>query len=97
MKGEFVIIRARDAGVHAGTLVSHEGRIVELKDSRRLSRFFCAKGDSLSAVALYGIDPTRGRIEGVVPQIKILDACEIISTSAEAQKTIEDAPEYMPS
>ena len=96
MKGKFVIIRARNAGVHAGTLVSHDGSCVELISSRRLSRFYCAKGDSLSAVALYGIDPKKGRIEGVLPRIRILDACEIILASDEARASIESAPEHQP-
>ena len=37
--GEYVLIRCRDAGVHAGILVDWEGREVQLKESRRLWYF----------------------------------------------------------
>lgn len=36
MIGKFVIVRSRDSGVHAGTLVSVQDRTVLLTGSRRL-------------------------------------------------------------
>ena len=95
--GQYVIVRCRDAGVHAGKLVSRQGRECVLSNSRRLDRFYCAKGDSLTAVALYGIEEKPGtRIGGELPLIMLTENCEIIPCSEKAQETIERAKEYMP-
>lgn len=44
MVGQYVIVRCRDAGVHAGVLESHQGRECVLTDSRRLWYWKPAKG-----------------------------------------------------
>lgn len=87
-----VIVRCRDAGVHFGTYVSHSGREVHLTDSRRMWRWFAAKGISLSECATAGIDAKKSKIAAPVGRIVLLDACEIIPCTAEAAASIEDAP-----
>ena len=88
-KGDYVIVRARDAGVHCGRYVSHNGRTVQLTDSRRLWYWVCNNEHSLSGLARNGLKDTS-QISGVVPNIEILDACEIIevldSSTFESQK-----------
>jgi len=91
MIGDYVIVRCRDAGVHAGTLVSYEGREVVLKNSRRLWYWKCANNQhSLSGVAEEGITQ-ESKIPGMVRKIVLGDACEIISTSDKCQRSIQDA------
>lgn len=92
MIGEYVIVRCRDAGVHAGILVDYEGRTVELKDSRRMWRWWCKKSISLSAAAEFGINYDDSKIAPVVSEINLLDACEIIKCSDVGRENIKTAP-----
>ena len=96
MIGHYVIVRTYSAGVHAGTLDKKCGNEVVLKSARRLDHFFCASGDSLSAVATVGIKPEKGRISATVGSIW-LEAIEIIPTTDKAMVTITKAPVYEPS
>lgn len=91
--GQKVIIRARDAGVHFGTLESVEGRTVRLTNSRRMWRWWSAGGEiTLSGVARHGLaDRDEVRIAGPVADISILDACEIITMSDAAIASLESA------
>ena len=92
--GDYVIVRCRDAGVHAGYLVDYEGRNVTLKNSRRLWYWVCAeKQHSLSGVAAVGITD-KSKIPDVVSTLVLSDACEIISTTDKCQKSIEGAKIY---
>lgn len=96
--GRHVIIRATGAGVHAGILAAHAGQTVRLTRARRLWRWSAAKGHTLSGVALHGLKRKEGwdRIAGAVDDQIILDACEIIATTPEAQASIEEMPAYEP-
>lgn len=92
MIGEYVIVRCRDAGVHAGTLKSYEGREVVLTDSRRLWYWKAANNaHTLSGVAKEGIT-SNSKIPANICRIVLSDACEIIETSSECKKSIEGAP-----
>jgi len=95
--GQFVIVRSRDSGVHAGTLVSIQDRTVRLTGSRRLWYWRAAKGHTLSGVALHGLNAEGSKIAGELGEIVVLDACEIIPTTAAAGQSILGAPEYDPS
>lgn len=89
--GEYVIVRCRDAGVHAGYLVDYEGRNVTLKNSRRLWYWVCAKKQhSLSGVSVVGIT-NKSKIPAVVPTLVLSDACEILSTTDKCRESIEGA------
>lgn len=87
-----VIVRCRDAGVHYGTYISHNGREVKLTKSRRMWRWFAAQGISLSDVAVHGINQSKSKIASEVLSIILLDACEIIPVTPDAARTIEDTP-----
>jgi hypothetical protein len=91
--GDKVIIRARDAGVHFGTLQSVDGRTVRLTNSRRMWRWWSAGDEiSLSGVARHGLaDRDEVRIAGEVAEISILDACEIIAMTDTAIESLENA------
>jgi len=93
--GDYVIVRCRDAGVHAGTLVDYQDRNVTLKDSRRLWYWVCAeKKHSLSGVAQVGIVQSKSKIPVVVSTLILSDACEILETTEAAKKSIIEAPCY---
>lgn len=95
--GQYVIIRATAAGVHAGTLAAHDGKqTVRLTNSRRLWRWTAAKGHTLSGVAQFGVKEGWTKIPAVVPDLVITDACEIISTTKAAQTSIEEWPVHEP-
>ena len=93
MIGNYVIVRCRDAGVHAGTLVSQSGRECVLSNSRRLWYWKAKKGAFLSAVSIYGVD-SDSKIGPVVSDIYLSENCEIIPCLAEAVKSIADQPSH---
>jgi hypothetical protein len=94
--GRYVIVRARDAGVHFGKLERYDGRTVYLTESRRMWRWKAAKGISLSDCAMFGIDGSNSKICVTVPSIVILDACEIIDVDAAAACNIREQKVYTP-
>lgn len=88
--GKYVIVRCRDAGVHAGELVAHEGREATLKDSRRLWYWKPAKRKKfLSGVAVAGLSDSS-KVGATLPLLHLTETCELILCSAEAEKSIRD-------
>jgi len=88
--GSYVIVRCRDAGVHAGVLESYDGRSCVLIDSRHLWRFRVPMGKSefLSGVATYGLADDC-KVGCSVGRIMLTENCEIIACTAEAQESIK--------
>ncbi len=78
LSGKPVIVRCRDAGVHFGYLGGYSGRVVELKNSRRMWKWWAASEHSLSGVARCGINQSKSKIAGELETIILQDACEII-------------------
>jgi hypothetical protein len=71
----FVIIRARDAGVHCGYLARYGAGDVELLESRRIWRWYEHR-NTLSDIAERGAG--KARISTPERIKAVLDACEII-------------------
>jgi len=92
--GQSVIVRCRDAGVHFGTLINYSGRVVELKDSRRMWRWHAASENTLSGVARHGINKSKSKIQGTLDYIVLQDACEIIPIRGTPEKSILEAEVY---
>ena len=91
--GQKVIIRSTDSGVHHGTLHAVEGTTVHIKDSRRLWRWRIAgQGVSLSEVAILGVEHEWSKITMQVPDLIVMNVCEILPTHGVASATIEGAP-----
>jgi len=89
--GKYVIVRCRDAGVHAGVLQSHEGRECVLTEARRLWYWKPAnKAAFLSGVANEGLhhDSKTG---AAVSKIHLTENCEIIECAAKAAASIREA------
>jgi hypothetical protein len=92
--GKFVIVRCRDAGVHAGTLKSRNDRACELTGSRRLWYWKPAnKAAFLSGVATEGLH--KDSKVGAPVDIVLTENCEIIACSEVAAKSIAEAPSYV--
>ena len=93
MIGKYVVVRCRDAGVHSGILESHNGRECVLTESRRLWYWKATKGAFLSAVATAGIT-NESKIGREIPRIHLLEGCEIIECTKEAEKSIRSKSDY---
>ncbi len=95
--GKYVIVRTREAGVHAGILVSRHDRQAELSASRRLWRWRVKgnKGITLSDVATVGLD-TKDTKLGAPVSIVLTENCEIIECSPEAAENIAQFPTHEP-
>lgn len=77
--GNWVIVRARDAGVHFGKLESVNNGSAFLSSFRRLWRWHAADEMSVSGVARHGINGDKSKIAGVSPGIlEVAQYCEII-------------------
>lgn len=93
MVGKYVIVRCRDAGVHAGVLEWHKGRECGLKDARRLWYWKPENGAAfLSGVATQGLH--KDSKVGAPITVHLTENCEIIKCSDLAKKSISEAPNY---
>lgn len=93
MNGKYVIVRGDRSGVFAGTLESYEGREVTLTNCRRL--WYWDGAASISQIAKEGVKrPNACKFTVTVDRIVILDAIEIIPTTAEAEANIKAVREW---
>ncbi len=91
-KNTYVIVRATRAGVNAGELVSIDGTQVVLRNARKI--WYWDGAASLHGLALHGPSkPENCKFPGVVPEVVILDACEIIDAT-KGRTAIEAVPEW---
>jgi hypothetical protein len=87
MIGRYVIVRCRDAGVHAGALISANGRGCVLSEARRLWYWKPANNAAfLSGIAVHGLHNSSKVGEPV--DIELTENCEIIACSDAAEKSI---------
>ena len=88
MAGDYVIVRAHTAGVHAGYMQSRTGDTIILNKSRRLWQW---SGASLSQVATSGLANGTNKIGAEVPKTEIVSpqGFEILFCTKEAKKNIE--------
>ena len=91
MNGKYVIVRGDRSGVFAGTLVSQEGQKVVLSGVRRLWRWYGAT--ECLQIATEGVKrPKDCRFTLTAESITLLDAIEVIPTSAAAEANIKAVP-----
>lgn len=94
MIGKYVIVRCRDAGVHAGVLEATNGRECVLTESRRLWYWKVkGSGDFLNAIALAGVHQDS-KLSAPVDRIHLTENCEIIQCSDEAERVIRAQAVY---
>lgn len=84
--GKYVICRCYAAGVHAGELVSQNGDVVQLKNSRRLWQWTAKGGVALSGLAVHGLK--TGKVDVILPELMLVGVCETIPTTAAAEASI---------
>lgn len=90
-EGKYVIVRGDRSGVFAGTLVSQEDRKVVLSGVRRLWRWYGAT--ECLQIATEGVKrPKDCRFTLTAESITLLDAIEVIPTTAEAESIIKAVP-----
>lgn len=88
---KYVIVRGDRSGVFAGTLESQEGRKVVLTGARRLWRW-CGATECIQ-IAMEGVKkPGECRFTLAAESVTLLDAIEIIPTTAEAEANIKAVP-----
>ncbi|MDJ0950933.1 MAG: hypothetical protein QNJ94_18635 [Alphaproteobacteria bacterium] len=93
MIGKYVIVRCRDAGVHAGVLESHNGRECVLNEARRLWYWKPANNAAfLSGVATEGLN-SKSKV-GAPIRVHLTENCEIIECTAEAADSIRAHEAY---
>jgi hypothetical protein len=91
MIGKYVIVRGDRSGVFAGTLAENDGRKVVLTNVRRLWRWWGAT--ECLQLATEGVKkPKECRFTLTAETITLLDAIEIIPTTAEAEANIKAVP-----
>lgn len=84
----YCIVRCYRAGVHAGFVSVHIGTEVTLLRSRRLWRWH---GKTLSGLATEGTtDATACKYANEIPEITVLDACEIIPCTDAGMRSIRE-------
>ena len=91
MNGKYVIVRCNRAGVFAGTLESHEGQQVTLRNAKKLWRWSGAT-ETLQIAAEGVKRPKDCRFTMEVDCIVLTDAIEIIPTTAAAEANIKAVP-----
>lgn len=91
MLNQYVIVRTYSAGVFAGTLLSRNGKEVELTNARRL--WYWKGAASLSQLAMQGTSNPKGcKFPCEVSKVLLTEAVEILETTPEAEKSIREVP-----
>lgn len=86
--GRYVLCRCYSAGVHCGELVSQDGDVVVLRNSRRLWQWKAKEGIALSGVAISGLAKTGSKVDVVVPEIMLTGVVETIPMTDVARETV---------
>lgn len=97
-EGDYVIVRCRNAGVHAGYLGERKDGVLQLINSRRLWRWWSKF--TLSGLATCGVlegKESEVRFACVLPKIDLTvsDVCEVIYCTKESRLSIESIEEYV--
>ena len=82
---EFVIVRTYSAGVHAGYLVSREGKEVTLSECVRVWSWLGA--NTLHEISLHGV-AEGSYISKPIPRILLLEAIEVIPSSENVRENL---------
>lgn len=97
IQGDYVIVRCRNAGVHAGYLEYRKDGVVRLKNSRRLWRWWSKF--SLSGLADCGVLESKiseVRFSCVLAKLDLTDSdvCEVLYCTEKAMKSIQSIKDH---
>lgn len=87
--GKRCIVRTYASGVFFGEVAAQDGRMVEIKNCRRLWSWKATDSISLSAVAVNGVSGSSNKFAPVVATMTVLDALEIIPATEKATASID--------
>ena len=93
-KGDYVLVRSENCGVHYGVYESKAGNELVLKKARRLYYWVCNRGISLSDIAQYGFNKKESKVCAELPYIHLLGVIEIIPVNEKHIKAFKEAKEY---
>jgi len=89
-KGDYVIVRARDAGVIFGRLHSYENNgMVHVTEARQLWQWHAKKGGVLIDVANFGVKPNNCKFNPAQGIVTVFNACALIKCTDEAVESIK--------
>ena len=89
--GKYCLVRSRDAGVYAGTVVGIKGAVVRLTNARRI--WYWAGAATLSELATRGTyKPGACKWPAAVPEVLVRGWCEVLPVSGEAMATYACVP-----
>jgi len=87
------MVRSKNAGVFAGTIVERDGQEVVLKNARRI--WYWDGAASLSQLATKGTSkPKNCKFPAPVSNVMLFEVIEIIQISDEAAKSIASVAEW---
>lgn len=90
---EYCIVRTYSAGVFAGWLKERHGKEVTIIHARRL--WYWKGAASLSELAVRGVAcPDECKFPCAVPEVKLMEAIEIIPCTDVARECIKEVPEW---
>lgn len=92
LKGmKFCLVRGAQSGVYAGYVKSQVGQEVVILNARNL--WFWKGASALSQLSQEGVKfPNECKFTGEVPEMKLLDAVQVIECSAKAKENIASVP-----
>jgi hypothetical protein len=86
-KGDYIICRTREAGVHAGELASKKGEEIVLKNARRL--WYWDGAASLSQLSQEGVTkPENCKFPCEVPTVTLRPWIELLPVTKRARQSI---------
>jgi hypothetical protein len=96
-EGDYVIVRCRNAGVHAGFLKFRKDGVIQLENSRRLWRWWSKF--TLSGLAICGVLESKiseAKFACILPKIDLTesDVCEVIYCTEEARLSIQSIKDH---
>ena len=90
---DYVVVRTYSAGVHAGELVSRNGKEVVLRNARRI--WYWEGAASLSQLAMEGVSkPQNCKFAVPVTEITLTEAIEIIPAMDKGIASIKGVPSW---
>ena len=91
--GDYVIVRADEAGVLFGKYFDNDGSTIYLSEARQLWHWHAANGGTLVDVATLGVKQDECKFStATAGKTIVFSACALIGVTDEAAKSIRETP-----